>query len=47
MLNTVFFASLVEPVLTSRMCDGLILDAKTQKGLGDANAIVNKLPAKK
>jgi hypothetical protein len=37
-----------KPVLTSRMCDGLILDAKTQKGLGDANAIVGKLvPAKK
>ena len=36
-----------KPVLTSRMCDGLILDAKTQKGLGDANAIVGKLVAAK
>jgi len=42
------YSYLGKPVLTSRMCDGLILDAKTQKGLADANAIVGKLvPAKK
>jgi hypothetical protein len=34
-------------VLTSRLCDGQILDAKTQKGLADANAIVSKLVAPK
>jgi hypothetical protein len=35
-------------VLTSRMCDGVILDDATQKGLAAATAITNKLvPAKK
>ncbi len=41
------YSYLGKPVLTSRMCDGIVLDAATKQAMADATAITSKLVPKK
>lgn len=42
-LDFIEYSYLGKPVLTSRMCDGIVLDAATKQALADATSITSKL----